>query len=86
MWPAWDSSSDQGTALMNPDAHAPLMLVLLRHSPGGRLAVDLQSFLDFNAQMDNRLAELERTWAAFRTPASVRRGALRQATRRLPKH
>ena len=55
---------------MSTNTHAPLMLVLLRHSPAGRLAVNLQSFLHFNAEMDHRLQDLEHRWASFSTQAS----------------
>lgn len=55
---------------MSTNTHSPLMLVLQRHSPGGRLAVDLQSFLRFNAEIDSRLQDLESRWASFSTQAS----------------
>jgi hypothetical protein len=70
MWPAWDSELVQWSALMSPESHAPLVLVLSRRSAGGRLAVDLQSFLRFNAQMDQQLELLVKRWSDFSTPAS----------------
>lgn len=53
---------------MNPDSHMPLMLVLTGRFPEGRLKVELQSFLRFSAEMDLKLEDLERHWAAFRRP------------------
>ena len=81
MWPAGDSKPRQEGAAMNPDSPMPLMLVLAGRSAGGRLAVELQSFLRFSAEMDLKLEDLERRWAAFRRPVchdartSRRRGA-----------
>lgn len=81
MWPAGDSKLGRKGAAMNPDFHMPLMLVLTGRSPGGRLTVELQSFLRFSAEMDLKLEDLERRWVAFRRPVrhdartSRRRGA-----------
>ncbi len=70
MWPAGDSERVRSSASMHPDSHdIPLLLVLASRSPGGRLTVDLQSFLHFSAEMDLKLEELERRWVAFRKPA-----------------
>ena len=58
---------------MSPESHAPLMLVLSRRSAGGRLAVDLQSYLRFSAQMDQQLEALVQRWSDFSTPAARHR-------------
>ena len=81
MWPAWDSELVQEMASMNHDAHVPLMLILASRSPVGRLTVDLQSFLQFSAEIDRSLENLERRWSDFSTPAGRQRAALRGGNR-----
>ena len=48
-----------------------LMLVLCKGF-GNRLAVDLESFLEFNAEIDFGLNALEQRWADFSTRESLR--------------
>ena len=48
-----------------------LMLVLCKDF-GNRLAVDLESFLQFNSEIDYGLNALEQRWADFSTAESLR--------------
>ncbi|MCP4189869.1 MAG: hypothetical protein GY768_04495 [Planctomycetaceae bacterium] len=49
-----------------------LLLVLSKGAGGSRLAVDLESFLLFNAEIDQDLDNLVERWADFATPSSMR--------------
>ena len=49
-----------------------LMLVLCRGAGSSRVAVDLESFLMFNSEMDHDLQTLVDRWSDFSTPASLR--------------
>ncbi|MDG2380231.1 MAG: hypothetical protein P8N76_01015 [Pirellulaceae bacterium] len=54
-----------------------LLLVLSKGAGGSRLAVDLESFLQFNAEIDQDLDNLLDRWADFATPSSMREGSWR---------
>ena len=49
-----------------------LMLVLCRGAGSSRVAVDLESFLVFNSEIDHDLQSLVDRWSDFSTPASLR--------------
>jgi hypothetical protein len=66
---------------MSDNIHPSLMIVLCQGLHGNRVAVDLESFLQFNAQQDRDLANLEDRWSDYATPLSrgntARRGRRR---------
>ena len=59
---------------MIEEGHNSLLLVLCKGADGSRVAVQLESFLSFNAEMDYELQALVDQWADFMTPSSQRRG------------
>lgn len=61
---------------MTFEAPESLMLVLCRSAGSSRVAVDLESFLTFNSQMDHDLKNLVDRWSDFSTPSSQRASEL----------
>jgi hypothetical protein len=58
-----------------------LLLVLCQGKHGSRVAVHLDSFLEFNSRMDHDLKNLVDRWADYRTPWSERRPSRRVRVR-----
>ena len=50
-----------------------LNLVLADENVGGRIVVELEAFLDFDAMIREDLDELEERWAHLAAPRSTRR-------------
>jgi hypothetical protein len=57
---------------MTHETKNPLLLVLCKGATGSRVAVELESFLKFNAQMDYELQYLVDRWSDYMTPNSRR--------------
>lgn len=58
---------------MEQESSIPMKLILSRSAGSNRISVGLDSFLEFNAQMDLDLDALVDRWWDFTTPASLRR-------------
>jgi hypothetical protein len=58
---------------MTDEHKQALLLVLCRGADGHRVAVELESFLRFNARMDQDLQQLVDRWSDYITPHSRRR-------------
>ena len=58
---------------MSNESSIPQRLILTRGPMAGRLTVDVYSFVQFNAHMDQQLEALVQRWSDFVTPASRRR-------------
>ena len=74
MLPAWDGTAFQEAAYMAHETSESLLLVLAKGAGGSRVAVDLESFLKFNSEIDHDLDALTDRWSDFATPSSVRSG------------
>ena len=59
---------------MTDETKHRLLLVLSKGAAGSRIAVELESFLKFNAQMDHDLAHLVERWRDYATPGHHRGG------------
>jgi len=53
------------------DTPESLMLVLAKGAGGSRVTVDLETFLQFNAEIDCDLETLVDRWSDFATPSSM---------------
>jgi hypothetical protein len=62
---------------MSDNSH-PSLLIVLCQGHGSRLAVDLESFLQFNAQQDRDLQHLVDRWSDFTTPQAERSSGRRR--------
>lgn len=62
----------RGVSLMTDEGQQLLRLVLCRNSTGGRVSVDLESYLVFNSDIDHGLQQLVDRWSDFMTPDAVR--------------
>jgi hypothetical protein len=59
---------------MTDEPTITIRVVLAGEGGKGQISVELQSFLRFNQRMDRRLGSLEKRWAGWAAPRSVRRG------------
>jgi hypothetical protein len=57
---------------MTDQPYNALLLVLCKGANGSRVAVQLDSFLEFNARMDHDLKNLVDRWADYQTSDSRR--------------